>query len=211
MLPYTLSKAALISLTLSLSGCVVMVEQPSDYQETNNTPAPVAEVTKSKPIVSNSASECVGSPTPPAEFAPYLQQTSDPDLLNAALGEPTKGGLCQGQVYSVTQDFTIFRAWNSTNPNSQLGDWWAFYEPAGKVAKYRSDYEICYQWSPLDKMTSCTLKAGSKVVIGNGQSAFCSDYLSYPASAALQIYMQNAGEQTDACSSFSGVFKWQKD
>lgn len=211
MLQHTLVKTSLISLSLALSGCVVMVEHTPDYKENNNTPAPVADADKTQSSTNTVASTCVGSPTPPAEFAPFLQQTSDPELLNAALGEPTKGGLCQGQVYSVTKDFTIFRAWNSTNPYSELGSWWAFYEPAGKVAKYRSDYEICYQWSPLDKMTSCTLKAGSKVVIGNGQSAFCSEYLSYPASAALQIYMQDAGDQTDACSSFSGVFKWQND
>lgn len=207
----TLIKAAMVSFPLVLSGCVVMVDTTSEHQRNNRTPAPVSETISTTSTTTSTTQACVGNPTPPAEFAPFLQETSDSALLNAALGEPTKGGLCQGQVYSVTQDFTVFRAWNSTNPNSELGSWWAFYQPAGKVAKYRSDYEICYQWSPLDKMTQCTLKAGSKIVIGNGQSAYCSEYLSYPASAALQIYMQNAGEQTELCSSFNGVFDWQKD
>ena len=97
----------------------------------------------------------------------------------------------------------------SSNPNSKFGPWWSFLPPRGPISKYRSDYEICHQWSPLDKLISCKIKAGTKVVIGNGQSATCSDHLSYPASSARQIYIQDALQNLTRCKVYTGVFKWK--
>ncbi|MVD33254.1 hypothetical protein D6U54_19075, partial [Vibrio cholerae] len=64
--------------------------------------------------------------------------------------------------------------------------------PSGYTADYRKNFEICYQWSPLDKLAKCTLKAGTKVVVGNGQSAKCSEYLSYPVSEKQQVFISEA-------------------
>lgn len=154
---------------------------------------------------------CVGSPTLPLNLASQFVPLEDAQLLNEALGEPEQGKLCQGKVYQSKQNSQVmlFRAWNSTNPSSQYGQWWAWNKPTGSIAKYRTDYEICYQWSPLDKMVSCTLKPGTKVVVGNGQSAKCSEYLTYPASEQQQIYIIDAANSVMNCTEFDGVMSWE--
>lgn len=154
---------------------------------------------------------CVGTTDLPQEFADKFIVASDPVLLADSIGTPNNGKLCQGEVYESKQDaeVVIYRAWNSTNPGSKLGSWWALYEPAGAVAEYREDYEICYQWSPLDKMVRCTLKVGTKVVIGNGQSATCSQYLTYPVSESQQVYIQDTSNAVENCTTFTAQFSWK--
>ena len=156
-------------------------------------------------------SECVGSIELDPQVAQLFAVADEQEMLQRALGEPEHGKLCQGKVYQLKQGQTLplYRSWNGTNPNSQMGSWWAFNKPTGKVSLYRSDYEICYQWSALDKLTQCQLKAGAKVLIGNGQSAQCSDYLSYPVSAIQQVYIENSSELMQECEQFDAVFKWQ--
>lgn len=158
-----------------------------------------------------SANGCIGSTELPAKYKGKFIAVEDAALLADSLGEPSKGKLCQGQVYELKQgeSVVIYRAWNSTNPRAKKGKWWAASKPKGKTAGYREDYEICYQWSPLDKLTSCTLKAGTKVVIGNGQSAECSQYLTYPVSAAQQIYIENAAASVEDCKTYDAVFSWK--
>ena len=153
---------------------------------------------------------CPGTIELPFDFLTKLDEVFDEAMLESALGKPEEGKLCQGKVYQIKENSTVtlYRAWNSTNENSRLGQWWAFTQPAGKVAQYRSQYEICYQWSPLDKMTQCNFKAGSKIVIGTGQSAKCSEYLSYPASPELQIYIEDVKLVSTLCKDFDGFFKW---
>jgi len=163
------------------------------------------------PSVKQSHNECLGAVELPAEFVGLFEAVEDAALLHSVLGAPNAGMLCQGKVYKATQDLdvTIYRAWNSTNPNSRLGKWWAFSRPNGKVAQYRYDYEICYQWSPLDKLTQCHLNAGTKLVVGTGQSAECSQYLTYPASAALQIYIEDSSPSVSDCSDYDAQFNWR--
>jgi len=182
-------------LVLLLTGCTSL-QKPENVQ--NNIAAISAD--------------CPGTVTLPSGFQNLFEPVSDESLLNTALGMPGDGKLCQGQVYQVKNDasVTLYRAWNSTNINSRFGNWWAFTQPEGKVAIYRSDYEICYQWSPLDKMTQCDFKAGSKVVIGTGQSAKCSQYLSYPVSPVLQIFIADAESMSISCQDFDGIFKWEQ-
>ncbi|WP_112480285.1 hypothetical protein [Vibrio variabilis] len=155
--------------------------------------------------------ECVGSVELPNEFSGKFKQVDNPQMLAKAIGEPLSGGLCQGAVYQSTEEVTIYRAWNSTNPGSQFGNWWAFNQPAGKTADYRKDYEICYQWSPLDKLVKCTLQIGSTVVVGNGQSAKCSDYLEYPVSEAQQVFIESASDAVSDCSVFDSMMSWQPE
>ena len=154
---------------------------------------------------------CVGTTDIPDSLKGNFVEAVDPSLLNAALGEPGKGGLCEGQVYISTglNKVTLYRAWNSTNPGSTYGNWWAFNKPAGKVAQYREDFEICYQWSPLDKLVTCELEAGTKVVVGTGQSAMCSQYLQYDVSASQQIYIENAESVMQNCTEFDAIMSWQ--
>ena len=154
---------------------------------------------------------CPGNTELPEHLSNQFKPVEDDTLLKSVLGQPNKGALCQAKVYQSVADstVTVYRAWNSTNTNSEMGTWWAGETPEGLTAQYRTDYEICYQWSPLDKMTQCKLKAGSKVVIGTGQSAMCSDYLTYPASPEKQIYIQNASEVLEDCEQFDAIFNWQ--
>ncbi len=156
--------------------------------------------------------QCKGSVQPPEFVRGDLSPAIDGQLLNESLGEPEQGRLCHGAVYTVndSSDITIYRAWNSTNPQSKMGQWWALYEPSGSVMMYRNDYEICYQWSPLDKMISCRLKAGTQVVIGTGQSARCSEYLNYGVSDKQQVYIPDAQNAVSECKEFLGEFKWKE-
>ena len=164
-----------------------------------------------QPATDAAKSSCTGSVDLPARLANQFEPAENEPLLNEALGEAMQGKLCQGRVYKskVATDIVIFRAWNSTNPNSKFGKWWSFQEPTGKISAYRSDYEICYQWSPLDKLVRCSLKPGTEVVVGTGQSAECSEYLSYPVSDQQQIYIDAAAMAVADCVEFDGVFKWQ--
>lgn len=153
---------------------------------------------------------CVGNTKPPSLLANSLQPIDDPELLIKALGDPLKGALCQGGAYEVTEDFIIYRAWNSTNENSKFGNWWAFKKPTGLISKYRKNYEICYQWTPLDRLISCTITQGSKIVIGTGQSAKCSDYLQYPTSKIKQIYIDQSTLKNALinCTTKKANFTW---
>ena len=164
-----------------------------------------------KGVESTTVTQCVGSTQLEDQIAHHFESIDDTALLESTLGEPNEGKLCQGQVYRSKENSNIvlFRAWNSTNQNSQFGQWWAFNQPAGRVAQYRSNYEICYQWSPLDKLVKCTLKPNTKVVVGTGQSAQCSDYLTYPVSDQQQMYIEDASESLMNCTVFDGVFSWK--
>ncbi|WP_311568312.1 hypothetical protein [Photobacterium arenosum] len=197
-----LTLTAIFIASFALSGCT---STPGDTAQTDT--ANPANATQD--ILD--ASACIGSTEPPAAWASKLNLVDDPQLLASSLGQPTKGKLCQGQVYEVKEGeaLTVFRAWNSTNPNSQFGAWWAANQPNGKVAQYREGYEICYQWSPLDKMTQCELKPGSKLVIGNGQSAQCSEWLTYPVSAEQQLYLEDTETLVSNCQTYDAVFGWE--
>lgn len=140
-----------------------------------------------------------------------LRPISDAELLAKATGTANAGKLCTGQVFEAQTDsaITLFRAWNSSNPNSRLGQWWAFTPPSGKIADFRKEYGVCYQWSPLDKLSQCKLKPGSKLVIGAGQSVTCSEYLNYPASPTIQVFIENATEAVSDCQDFSAEFNWK--
>lgn len=181
-----------------VAGCAGLQMDDHSTDQTDSTAVDFAPV------------NCADSVELPREFADLFEELNDETLLKTALGKPTEGKLCQGKVYRVKPDarVTLYRAWNSTNENSRFGQWWAFSQPLGNVARYRSDYEICYQWSPLDKMTQCTFTADTKVVVGTGQSATCSAYLSYPVSPVLQVFIVDARSVSDACIDFDGHFKW---
>ena len=113
-------------------------------------------------------------------------------------------------VYETTEDLHVWRAYDSNNPYSRLGKWWTAKPIEGKVRTYRKSYEICPKYSPIDKMVSCHLPKGAHVVIGEGESAKCSQYLTYPRSEELQVYLPKQTVQTvHSCSDFDGYFNWQ--
>ena len=156
-------------------------------------------------VAATPATPCREPATPtPSGFIPI----DDPELVNASLGAPGKGALCEGAAYRVTGSPTIYRAFNSTNPQSRLGMWWALQEPAGAISVYRLDYEICGEWSPLDRMVKCQLKEGAAVVLGTGQSAQCNPFLTYPVSSSVQLYLPGANTDALDCTTYTGEFSW---
>lgn len=158
-----------------------------------------------------SVQECRGSVELPKVLNSQFEPADDKALLEDSLGTQDMGKLCQGKVYISKRDshVKIYRAWNSTNPNSRFGNWWSFNKPTGLISQYRKNYEICYQWSPLDKMISCTLKPGTEIVVGNGQSAECSEYLTYPTSGKQQLYIADATNAVTDCTEYDGTMNWK--
>lgn len=147
----------------------------------------------------------------PAALAAQFEPATDAPLLAKAVGQANKGGLCTGQVFQAKADASVmlFRAWNSTNTKSQWGSWWAFDKPEGKIADYRKDYEICFEWTPLDMLVQCRVKPGTRIVVGPGQSMQCSPYVTYSASPRQQVFIDNATAALENCNTFNGVFNWQ--
>ncbi len=132
---------------------------------------------------------CVGGVASPPEG---LVEADDKALLQRALGASGAGKLCGGKVFQAIRPVTVYRVWNSEMSYTLYGGWWSFTLPKGPKDKYREENEICPSWSKLDRMSSCTIRVGTKIVSGPGQSADCSqDQLSYPKSAVNQVFIPN--------------------
>jgi hypothetical protein len=119
-----------------------------------------------------------------------LVAVQDSALLETALGASGEGKLCQGKVFLTTQAVTVYRVWNSDKSYSLYGRWWSFQPPEGSRQKYRKDNVICPSWSALDRMSECTIKVGTRIVVGPGQSAACRQ-TTYAKSAVNQVFIQN--------------------
>lgn len=131
---------------------------------------------------------CVGAiMTPPVG----LVEADDATLLQAAQGPSGQGKLCSGKVFVAEKPVTVYRVWDSSRPYTVYGSWWSLSDPKGPRDDYRKEEDICPEWSALDRMSACTIKVGTQVVIGPGQSVKCNGDLSYPPSAANQVYIPN--------------------
>lgn len=132
---------------------------------------------------------CVGRVATPPEG---LVAADDKTLLLNALGSSGAGKLCDGKVFVAIRPVTVYRVWNSEKRYTLTGSWWSFTQPVGPVAKYREENAICPSWSSLNRMSACTIKVGTKIVAGPGQSADCAqDQIKYPKSAVNQVYIPN--------------------
>jgi hypothetical protein len=94
----------------------------------------------------------------------------------AAIQPEGQGGISAGLVVKITSDLPVYRMWNGPDKKNaqgftnRIGQWWGFEAPAGSQDEYRRNYDICKDWNDLTWMASCTLKAGSVVAVGPGQS-----------------------------------------
>lgn len=146
-------------------------------------------------------------PAPVATPPPLVElHASDPEAARAdllgAVKAPGLGGLAAGTVVRLTVDQPVYRLWNgpakvdANGHDNRLGQWWTFDAPQGTQEQYRVDYEICEGWNDLTWVATCTLKAGSIVVIGPGQSvsqATCGTDEVYAANPQdLQVYVAKA-------------------
>ncbi len=119
-----------------------------------------------------------------------LSEVTDTGLLSAAEGEFGKGKLCAGKVFEVQNPVNVYRVWDSTRPYSVFGSWWSLSYPEENRDSYRKQEDICPEWSALDRVTTCTLKIGTHIVIGPGQSVVCEHGI-IPQSEVNQVYVPN--------------------
>ncbi len=121
-----------------------------------------------------------------------------------------QGGISEGLVVRLTEDLPVYRMWsgpdklNASGFTNRIGQWWAYDAPTGTQAAYRDHYDICLAWNDLTWVATCTLKAGSVVAIGPGQSVSaetCGDPTgqeSYPANPDYwQTYVAKAWARAD--------------
>lgn len=116
-----------------------------------------------------------------------LQARPELAVPRAAVGASGHGGICRGRVYEVREPVQIHRLWEARR-RDEIGTWWTFRVPTGSRAAYRADYAVCRAWNALDHAVTCTLKPGTLVVIGPGQSAVCGEK-TYPKSPVNQVYV----------------------
>lgn len=139
------------------------------------------------------AGACVGEAELPAEG---LRRVEDPALLAQALGRADEGKLCAGAVYEVTAPLTVYRVWQADRGYTALGRWWTFARPSGTREAYRAAYAICPEWSALDRVNRCEVPAGTRLVVGVGQSARCESGAVLPRSASTQVFIDNDTRQS---------------
>jgi len=159
----------------------------------------------------------ISSAFPPTELKDKLKALDDYHTLNEeekqAVFDKDKGGLRWGQSYEVLEDgIEIYRLWNSTNPNSKIGNWWSFVKPDKdeSVSEFRKKYVVCPEWSPLDRMITGTLRKGSIIVLGPGQSGKCNPFLTYEESLTQQVYVLNPTEAVNISSdTYYSSFGWK--
>lgn len=135
-------------------------------------------------------------------------------VVDKAVMKPGDGGVSRAVVIELTQDTPVYRLWNGPNQdpkvNYRKGSWWTFTKPTGPAEKYRADNEICPQWNALTYVASCTLKAGTVVATGPGQSVNCPPPgPSYDANPdAWQVYVNNAWKRPGlACPDESADYR----
>ncbi|NVB37576.1 hypothetical protein G6O69_07010 [Pseudenhygromyxa sp. WMMC2535] len=113
-------------------------------------------------------SQSCTNPPPSGQYSP----------VKAAL----QGGVTRGDMVVVLEDVTIYRAFTaqdttteclSDSPAGEIGAWWSVIEPQDPKEAYRDNVGICPAWNDLSMMVTCTLEAGSVVIIGPTQSASC--------------------------------------
>ena len=142
-----------------------------------------------------------------------LAAAGDPGYAAAdpkdATGEPGVGRVSKAYVVRLTRDLAVYRLWagpdvrDAQGRTNRIGEWWAFDPPDGTLASYRRRYEICEKWNTLRWVAQCTLRRGTVVVMGPGQSVSaktCDDPSGreeYPANDRdLQVYIRQAWTRT---------------
>lgn len=131
---------------------------------------------------------CVGRIEPPLDA---VREVQDEELLKTAVAASGKGNLCIGRVYETTRPLTVYRGWTKEKSYTQFGRWWSMKKPSGNMESYRQLYAICPEWNALNIFSTCTVKVGTHIVIGPGQSADCDGGVTFGKSAANQVFIPN--------------------
>jgi len=164
-----------VALALAISGCAQL---------------PANLVTDVKVDSGIDGVPCVGTIE---SAAPGLVEFGNSPLLTQAQ-RPTGGGyLCSAKSFAVTQPVRLYRLIDSTQPYSKLGGFWSFDRPSGTRDDHRARFAICKQWSQLDRLIACDVRADSVIVVGTTQSATCGQDFIYHKTAANQVFVPNDG------------------
>lgn len=139
-----------------------------------------------------SAIACVGSVGAAPDGARVV---TDAELLARAVGAPEAGKLCAGAVYEAVRPIALYRVWQRDRAYTERGRWWSLERPMISREQYQRDNAICPEWSALDVLSRCELRAGARFVVGTGQSVRCRDQSVLPASATRQVYVENDGQR----------------
>jgi hypothetical protein len=169
-------------LLIGLSACSSMATTPSS-----------AQVIQATQAVSIDGQACMLNGV---DALPEATVVNDPAMLALALGASLKGGICAGKTFKINQPLQVYRLWDGQVAASQYGSWWALTRPSGSRDAYRQDYGICPNWNALNRLTVCSVKPGTVIVIGSTQSVQCDDG-SYGVSPSSQVFIKNnaaAGE-----------------
>ncbi len=130
---------------------------------------------------------CVG-------FAPRkldgFEQAANHELLVKAQMGSGAGGVCAARVFRVTKPVSVYRVYDAAKGSSSYGRWWTFDRPAGARDAYRSAYGICAEWSALDTLITCQIKAGTEIVVGTTQSATC-QIGAFAKTSHIQVFIPN--------------------
>lgn len=135
---------------------------------------------------------------------------TDVNVLKNSVLPKDNGGLCMGSIFKVKKPIVVYRVWNSSDTSSLKGRWWTFDKPIGTLEDFRKDYGVCCQWGPKDTLSACTLKVGSKIVVGPGQSVDCThaenrggdgcNDTRYEISAKNQVYIHDPVNNVENCN-----------
>lgn len=136
--------------------------------------------------------------------------TTNTNLIKRLVLPKDNGGLCMGSIFKVKKPIVVYRVWNSSDTSSLKGRWWTFDKPIGTLEDFRKDYGVCCQWGPKDTLSACTLKVGSKIVVGPGQSVDCThaenrggdgcNDTRYEISAKNQVYIHDPVNNVENCN-----------
>ncbi len=142
------------------------------------------------------------------EFVPTSDRAYAAADARDATGKSGEGKVTRPYVVRLTADMKIYRLWagpdvrNAQGQTTRIGQWWTFDKPSGTLDSYRRRYEVCEKWNTLRWVATCTLRRGSVVVIGSGQSVSAktcgNGNESYPENDRdLQVYVSKAWDRAD--------------
>jgi hypothetical protein len=138
--------------------------------------------------------------TVPQEFAEVSAEQTIPTWPTkyAPVQAPWNGGIQNGCVVEPKADMNVvlYRAWGGGsatgmgNYAQRLGGWWSLQNPISQypsVTDWRVTNAVCPTFNTATTVTQCTLKPGTKVIIGYTQSVY---YQATPGYAEC-VYPQN--------------------
>ncbi|MFO0630270.1 MAG: hypothetical protein U0325_32235 [Polyangiales bacterium] len=130
---------------------------------------------------------------PSPEAVEGARAIADDALRARAVGAATEGKLCAATVYEATRPIPVWRVWQRDREHTRRGRWWSLARPQGTRDAFRASAVVCAEWSALNALVRCEIRAGERFALGPGQSARCEGGAVLPASPALQVYVENDG------------------